>query len=143
MLIFSDIFAWDGWGGPLRLVSGKCRLWIYDLTQASGSQPIPMKSILLVAEDVPDSPMSVKSCAGHVATLVAEKFEISPHRLRFIAYYPSSVYGAQNEKVIPERIEEAELEWLQEKAMQPKKWHAVDSQAQALVRDLVHQAPGS
>ena len=31
MLIYDDIFAWEGWGGELRLASGECRLRIIDL----------------------------------------------------------------------------------------------------------------
>jgi hypothetical protein len=85
--------------------------------------------------------MSVRSCAGHVATLVAEKYAVSPPRMRFVAYYPPSVYGPQKEKKISERIEEAELEWFEEKAMQPKKWREVTSQEKALVRRLVHPSP--
>ena len=38
MLIVDDVFAWEGWGGRLRLEAGKCRLKIFDLRKAL-SQP--------------------------------------------------------------------------------------------------------
>ena len=35
MLIYDDIYSWEGWGGMLRLASGKCRLRIFDLKKGN------------------------------------------------------------------------------------------------------------
>ena len=31
MIVYDDIFEWEGWGGRLKLANGRCRLRIYDL----------------------------------------------------------------------------------------------------------------
>jgi hypothetical protein len=35
MKIYDDIFMWDGWGGLLKLASGKCRVKIFDLKKGN------------------------------------------------------------------------------------------------------------
>jgi len=120
MLIHDDIFSWNGWGGKLSLGSGKCRLRIYDQKEKGTKSLTHLKSIIAVVSDMPDSKMSVKSCTSHVATQVAEKFNIDPQRMLWVEYYPESKYGVEGEHVIPERLEAVELTWHGGKAIKPK-----------------------
>ena len=80
MLIYDDIYAWEGWGGKLQLASGKCRLQIFDLARDTAGDLSLMRPMLVLVSDVPESKMSVKSCAGHVATKVTKEFKIDPQR---------------------------------------------------------------
>ncbi|MBU0986530.1 MAG: hypothetical protein KKH68_04675 [Proteobacteria bacterium] len=120
MLIHDDIFNWSGWGGKLRLGSGECRLRIFDLEKGVTKGPTPLKSVIVLVSDVPDSRMSAKSCASHVATLVAKEFKIDPHRMLWVEYYPENRYGVDNERIIPERFEVVEFTWYEDKAVKPE-----------------------
>ena len=64
--------------------------------------------------------MSVRSCAGHVATSVARDFKIDPLRMMFVEYYPESVYGEHQDHVIPERYEAVDFNWTEGGAIQPR-----------------------
>ena len=77
MLIYNDIFYWDGFGGKLKLVSGKCKLRIIDRSQSDGQAMTFVRPIVIVVSDIEGETVSVKSCAGHIATLVTEKFNIN------------------------------------------------------------------
>ena len=120
MLIYDDIYAWEGWGGKLQLASGKCRLQIYDLARNPAGDLSLMRPIVVIVSDVPESKMSVKSCVSHVATKVSKEFKIDPQRMLFIEYYPAETYGVQDEHVIPEKYEAVDLVWLEDKALHPK-----------------------
>lgn len=121
MLIYDNIYSWEGWGGKLRLGHGKCRLRIYDLRKGHTPKGISiMKPIIVVVTDVPDSKMTMRSCAGHIATCVTNEFDIDPARMVWIEYYPETIYGQQGEKSIPERLESVEFEWQENKAIKPK-----------------------
>lgn len=120
MLIHDDIFAWSGWGGKLSLGSGKCRLRIFDLKEIEKKGLTPIKNIVVLVSDVPESKISVKSCTSHVATLVARQFNISPHRMLWVEYYPENRYGVDGERIIPERFELVEFTWHEGNAIQPK-----------------------
>ncbi|MGD8970285.1 MAG: hypothetical protein PVG01_02675, partial [Desulfobacterales bacterium] len=72
MLIHDDIFAWEGFGGRLRLGSGKCRLRIIDLGKGRHKGLAHLRPYIVVATDVPESRMSVRSCVSHIATSVAK-----------------------------------------------------------------------
>ncbi|MEE9536795.1 MAG: hypothetical protein V3V51_05065, partial [Desulfobacterales bacterium] len=61
MTIYDDIFSWEGWGGQLRLASGKCRLRIYDLEQEKAGSLSHLRPIIVVVSDIPESRMSVRS----------------------------------------------------------------------------------
>ena len=84
MLIYDDIYSWEGWGGRLRLGRGKCRLRIYDLDKDSSKGLTHIKSTIVVVTDIPDSGVSVRSCAPHVATVVSREFNIDPHRMIWV-----------------------------------------------------------
>jgi hypothetical protein len=120
MLIHDDIFSWEGFGGILRLGSGKCRLRIYDLGKGETGGLTYLKPFIVIVSDVADSKISVRSCSGHVATRVTQTFQIDPQRMMFIEYYPAQTYGAQNQHLIPERYEVVEFSWHQDKALHPR-----------------------
>jgi len=118
--IYDDIFSWEGWGGMLRLASGRCRLRIFDLSQNQGSRGLThLRPIIILVADVPESRMSVRSCAGHIATLVTQKFTIHPNRMVYVEHYPAVRYGTQDEHLIPERYDGVEFVWVEGKAIRP------------------------
>jgi hypothetical protein len=120
MLIFDDILTWEGFGGKLKLASGKCRLKIFDLNKGDLKDVTHLKPIVVVASDLPGSKMSVRSCSSHIATTVVQQFNIAPHRMQFVEYYPKKFYGEGNSKVIPEMFEAVEFKWVEKMALHPK-----------------------
>jgi len=143
MLIYDDIYTWEGWGGAFRLGSGRCKLRIYDLKKYGEKSVAFLKPILLVATDLPkkkQSDMSVKSCNGHIATSVAREFNIDPQRMQFIEWYPLRRYGKADEHEIPERFEAVDFTWFNDKAMKPV-YRYLESPLLEIVKDLVHNPP--
>ncbi len=140
MLIHDDIYSWEGWGGKLKLGSGKCRLRIFDLTKGGTRADSPgfshLKPIIALVSDVPDSKMSVKSCTGHIATHVARDFGIDPHRMVWIEHYPEKTYGPKGEHTIPEKFERVDLDWHEGAAIKPR-WRTLKPEMLEVVRDLV------
>ena len=120
MLIYDDTYSWEGWGGALRLASGKCHLRIYDLKDDDRQGLAHLRSIIVIASDVPDSRMSVRSCCGHIATCVTREFGIKPHRMMFIEYYPQTKYGEKKQHIIEEKYDLVEFKWHDEGAIEPK-----------------------
>lgn len=120
MLIHDDTYAWHGWGGKLRLASGKCRLRIYDLKKGDSLPTAHLRPIIVMVSDVSGSPMSVRSCAGHVATSVSRDFGIDPSRMMYIEYYPESVYGERRDHIIAEKYEAVDFDWTHGGAIQPQ-----------------------
>jgi hypothetical protein len=120
MLIYDDIFAWEGFGGKLKLASGKCRLRIFDMNKCDRKGVTHLKPMIVLVSDHPDSKMSVRSCSSHIATTIVQKFNIAPHRMQFIEYYPKKLYGEGNRKVIPEMFEAVEFTWTEKMALHPK-----------------------
>ena len=120
MLIHDEIFTWEGWGGKLKLGSGKCRLRIYDLRKGKAANLAHLRPMIVVVSDVAGSPMSIRSCSGHIATTVTRRFGIDPARMIFIEYYQPKSYGENNEHLIPERFEIVEFSWHEDKAFNPK-----------------------
>lgn len=137
MLIHDDIFSWSGWGGRLKLGSGRCRLRIYDLKEGDKKGLMHLRPIVVVISDVSGSNMSVKSCTSHIATLVAKEFKIDPHRMLWIEYYPENRYGVDEIKVIPERFDAVEFTWHEDKAIQPK-WRALKPPLLDEIRKLIN-----
>ncbi|MBF0395316.1 MAG: hypothetical protein HQK78_00940 [Desulfobacterales bacterium] len=127
MIIYDDIFSWEGWGGKLRLGSGKCRMRIYDFKKDGTHGLAYLKPIIVVVSDVCDSKLSIKSCAGHIATILIQEFNIDPHKMLFIEYCPKSTYGINNEHIIPESYDIIEFTWHEDKAINPK-WRSLPSQ---------------
>ena len=137
MLIHDDIFSWSGWGGRLKLGSGRCRLRIYDLKEGDKKGLMHLRPVVVVVSDVSGSNMSVKSCTSHIATLVAKEFNIDPHRMLWIEYYPENRYGADEIKVIPERFDAVEFTWHEDNAIQPK-WRALKPPLLDEIKKLVN-----
>jgi hypothetical protein len=120
MKIYDDIFVWDGWGGLLKLASGKCRVKIFDLKKGESDAVAFLKPIIVVISDVPDSKMSIKSCSSHIATRLTQKFSIDPSRMLFVEYYPSINYGDKSQYHIPEKYELVEFQWHEDRAISPQ-----------------------
>jgi len=120
MLVRDIIYSWKGWGGKLNLGSGLCRLRIYDMTKDAAKTVAYLRPVIVIVSDVPESKMSVRSCAGHIATMVSRDFKIDRHRMLWIEYYPKKTYGEKNEHVIPETFEVVEFEWHDDNAIKPK-----------------------
>jgi hypothetical protein len=136
MLIYDDIFAWEGFGGKLRIGAGTCRLKIFDLRRGEKKGLAHLRPIIVVATDVPESRMSVRSCVSHIATSVAKAFEIDPQRMLFLEYYPQATYGRKNEKHIPERYDAVDFQWHEDKALHPK-WRTVKPPLLDILRMLM------
>jgi hypothetical protein len=136
MLIFDDIYSWEGFGGILRLASGKCRLRIFDLKKSDKKGLAHLRPIIIIVSDVADSQMSVRSCCGHIATGVAREFSIKPERMMFIEHYPQTVYGEQQNHVIAEKYDVVDFNWHEDKAIQPQ-WRTLKPPMLDVVKDLV------
>jgi hypothetical protein len=120
MLLYDSIYKWDGFGGRLKLASGKCFLRLYDLTRGDDHNLARLKPYIALATDHPDSAMSIKSCAGHIATCLVKDFSVDPSRMTYIEYYPAVIYGEKNQHRIAERFESLEFVWCEGKALHPK-----------------------
>jgi hypothetical protein len=137
MLTYDNIYSWEGWGGKLRLGSGKCRLRIFDLRKDQTTKGISfLKPIIVVVTDVMDSKLTVRSCSGHIATCVTNEFSIDPSRMLWVEYYPLTTYGQQGEKLIPERLEAVEFEWQEDKAIKPR-WRPLQPPLLEAVKQLI------
>ncbi len=136
MLVYDDIFSWVGWGGRLRLGSGKCRLRMYDLRMGHQRDLTHLRPIIVVVSDVSDSKVSVRSCVSHVATSVIREFKLDPQRMIFIEYYAASTYGDKGQHAIPERYETVEFVWHEDKALRPR-WRALNPELRGEVKKLM------
>jgi hypothetical protein len=136
MLIYNDIFTWEGWGGKLRLASGQCRLRIFDLEKSQHKGLKHVRPIVAIVADVPESRMSVRSCSGHIATMVTQTFGIDPTRMLFVEHYPAVSYGETGENVIQERFDAVEFTWDGDKAFQPK-WRALKTPIREMLKKLL------
>jgi len=136
MLIYDQIYSWEGFGGVLRLASGRCRLRIFDLEKDDRTGLAHIRPMIIIASDVADSRMSVRSCCGHIATGVARDFNIKPDRMMFVEYYPQTVYGEQQNHVIAEKYDVVDFKWHEDKAIQPK-WRALKQPMLDIVKSLL------
>ncbi len=139
MLIYDDIFTWDGWGGRFKLASGKCHLRIFNLDRSDLDNLTLLKPIVVVVSDMIKNSanlkqVSIRSCAGHIATCITEQFQISPERMFFVEHYPQRTYGAKSEHTIKERFDVEDFQWQSGKAIHPK-WRPL---APAMVQTLSH-----
>jgi hypothetical protein len=137
MLLFDDIFAWEGFGGRFRIGAGKCRLQIFDLSKGQTDKLPHLRPFLIIASDVAESRMTVKSCVSHLATSVIKQFGLDPQRMIFVEYYPRQQYGLQNENVIPERFEAVDFEWHERKALYPR-WRPLKPPLLDVVKQVLH-----
>jgi hypothetical protein len=137
MLIYDGVYAWKGFGGLLKLASGQCRLRLYDLSRDPRRVAAILRPFIAIVSDVPESRMSVRSCTGHVATSVARDFKIDPQRMLYIEYYPESVYGEHQDRVIPERYEAVDFNWTEGGAIQPR-WRTLKPPLLDAIQRLLH-----
>jgi hypothetical protein len=121
----------------LKLASGQCRLRLYDLTRDPHGAAAILRPFIAVVSDVPESRMSVRSCAGHVATSVSRDFKIDPQRMLYIEYYPESVYGERRDRVIFEKYEAVDFNWTEGGAIQPR-WRTLKPPLLDAIQRLLH-----
>jgi hypothetical protein len=136
MLIHDGTYAWEGFGGKLKLASGRCRLRLYDLSREPSVGMAHLRPFIAIVSDLPESRMSVRSCAGHVATSVARDFQIDPLRMLYIEYYPESVYGEHGERAIPEKYEAVDFNWTKGGAIQPR-WRTLQPPLLDAIRRMI------
>lgn len=139
MKIYDDIYEWEGWGGRMKLGSGKCRLRIFDLRKSGRKGVSLLHPVIAIASDVPESKMSVRSCISHIATRVAREFRLDPHRTVWVEYYPAKTYGPKNEYFIPEKFERVDMTWSDDMAIQPG-WRPLKPEMEGLVKELVEES---
>lgn len=140
MIIHDGIYQWEGWGGKLRLGSGKCRLRIFDLNKGGKSDVAHIKPIIVIVSDVSEGRMTVRSCAGHIATSVTRDFSIEKNRMLWVEYYSPKVYGESGKHVIPERFDVVEFVWHENRAIKPK-WKPLTAPMLDVIKELVAQTP--
>jgi hypothetical protein len=138
MLIYDDIYSWEGFGGQLRLGSGKCRLRIFDLKKDNRKGLVYIRPIIAVVSDIMESKISIKSCSGHIATKVTREFSIDPNRMLYVEYYPAVMYGEKNDKLIRERYDAIEFTWHEDKAINPK-WRTLNPPLVDLIKKLMEE----
>ena len=119
MRIYNDLFVWEGWGGLFKLGHGHCHLQLFDLRRLGAAGPSPLRPYVVIVQDAPGSPLSMRSCAGHIATVIAARFHIEPQRMLYVEHYPERRYGTANEHVIAERFDAGEFTWQEGKALFP------------------------
>ncbi len=119
-VIYDSIYSWEGWGGKLRLAAGKCRLLLFDRSGDAKNSVFFLRPYVAIVSDVAESKMSVRSCAGHIASKVIQDFAIDPNRMLWVEYYPLITYGSLSEHVIPEQFVSVDFTWFKGKAINPK-----------------------
>ena len=138
MKIHDDLFTWDGWGGKMRLASGRCHLKIFDLKKARTPVLTVLRPIIVIVYDIPDQALSVRSCAGHIATVVTRQFNIDPQRMLWVEHYPATEYGGENVRIIPERFDAVEFQWHDGRAVDPR-WRSLKPPVLDSIRELLDQ----
>jgi len=137
MLVYDDIYPWEGWGGALRLGRGKCRLRIFDLRKETG-KAIFLRPFIVVVTDVPESKTSIRNFSAHIATSVTREFKLDPRRVLWVEYYPAVIYGAEGDKMIPERYDAVEFTWQKDRALHPV-WRTLQVSLRDLVKTLLEK----
>ncbi len=138
-LVYNDIYEWEGWGGSLRLASGRCRLRLFDLERSDAKKLTHLKSIIAIVSDVSENKlkeMSARSCAGHIASLVARDFKIDPQRMLWVEYYPASTYGKEGLKKLGERFIAVDFSWHEAGAIEPR-WREIKPPLLDVLKDLL------
>lgn len=136
-IIYDGIHEWQGWGGALRLGSGKCRLRLLTLKGNTAKGLIPLKSTVAIVSDLPESRLSVRACPAHIVASIAEKFHIDVRRIMYVEYYPGSSYGRPHqEHTLPARFDVAEFIWHKNNTPQVK-WHSLKADVLEVVKKYV------
>ncbi|MDD2603736.1 MAG: hypothetical protein RBR20_13400 [Desulfobacterales bacterium] len=141
VLIYDDVYHWEGWGGRMRLGSGRCRLRIFDLRRGDQKGLAHLKPFIAVVSDLPKeriNDMSVRSCTGHVATCVAVDFKIDPQRMLWVEYTLGDAYGAGGNRRVAESVVAVDFKWHDAKAIEPR-WRELVSPLRDAVLELIHR----
>lgn len=120
----------------MKLASGKCWLRIYDRSRGEGHSVPFLRPYVIIVTDVAESKMSIRSCAGHIATNVTREFDIDPHRMLYVEYYPEVTYGSNNQHTIPEQYVAVDFTWYESRALNPK-WRQLKPPLLDIVKSLV------
>ena len=147
MVVYDDIFEWEGWGGRLKLAKGRCRLRIYDINRAGRQEVLHLRPMVVVASNLPREGMmkgevSVRSAASHIATVVSRKFNIDPPRMQFVEYTPSETYGKNKEYLIAAAYDAVEFTWQDGLALFPR-MKPLDKALIATLQEWVEQSPAN
>ena len=127
-------------GGKLALASGTCRLRIFNQKRDVSKDIVLLRPVIVIVSDVPANEMSVRSCAGHIATMVTKEFRINPQRMLWIEYYPPTEYGKEVVHTMPERYDSVEFTWKEGKAIEPK-WRPLKPPILDEVKILIENSP--
>ncbi len=138
MLTYDDTYHWKGWGGRMKLGSGRCKLRIFDLSKGSAKGVAHLRPIIVVVSDIPGGRMTIRSCAGHIATNVTKDFSIKPNRMVWIEHYPEKIYGIHGKHLIPEKFETVDFVWHEDKAIKPK-WRPLNPNMRDIVKEQMEE----
>jgi hypothetical protein len=141
MRIHDDIFEWEGFGGKLRLASGRCRLWIFDLNRPHRGGVMHLRPMVVVAADLPQDGMlkgqvTVRSANSHIATQVSHRFRIPPQRMLFVEYTPAETYGPHGEYRIAAVLDAVDFTWQEGLALYPRR-RTLEPPLRDLIQGLV------
>ncbi|MDY6825237.1 MAG: hypothetical protein SWH68_15815 [Thermodesulfobacteriota bacterium] len=137
MIIYNDIYHWEGLGKTFGLAVGKIRLRIFDLNQQQHTGVTSIRPIIVVVSDVPGEKITVKGWAAPLAGFICREFSIDPHRMVWVEYYPQVQYGMDNAKYIPEKYEAVDFTWKDGMAAHPR-WRPLNPPLLDTVRKLVN-----
>jgi hypothetical protein len=141
MRIFDDVFEWEGFGGKLKLASGRCRLRIFDLNRSHRGGVMHLRPMVVVAADLPQDGMlkgqvTVRSANSHIATQVSRRFRIPPQRMLFVEYTPAETYGPRGEYRIAAVLDAVDFTWQDGLALYPRR-RALEPPLRDLIQGLV------
>ncbi len=139
MIIYNDIYSWQGLSGKFGLARGKIRLRIFDLSDDESADVLHLRPVIVVVSDVPGEQVSVKGWAGPLAGYIVKAFGLNPQRMMWVEYYPPVQYGKRKIKHIPEKFEAVEFIWDGERAVKPR-WRDLNPPLLDTVRDLVYNS---
>ncbi len=139
VIIYNDIYHWEGLGKKFGLAVGKIRLWIFNLKNESLANVIHLRPIIVVVSDVAGEAVTVKGWAGPLASFISREFNIDRHRMMWVEYYPPVSYGAQSAKYIPEKFEMVEFAWKDDVAMHPQ-WRLLKSPLRDILYRLIRDS---
>jgi len=141
MVIYDGIYRWQGWGGKLKLGSGRCYLRIVDLKTEKAKDIFHLRPIVIVVSDLPDKKpgdMTIRSCAGNIATCITRDYQINSSRMLYVEYYPAVTYGEKKEFMIPEKFEAVDFTWKNDLAIEPR-WRILAPRIRDMIKVYIQQ----
>ncbi|ABW68485.1 hypothetical protein [Desulfosudis oleivorans] len=137
MILYNDIYHWEGLGKAFGLATGRIRLRIFDLDKAPENRGVRhLRPMVVVVSDVPGESITVKGWAGPLASFISRAFHIDPHRMLWVEHYPAVQYGVKHVKQIDEIFEAVEFTWEEGVAVAPK-WRPLKPPLRDVVKNLV------